>query len=203
MYVIPLLMYDAFMDSKMDFVSRQHILYVGGFTHVPNRDAVLWFAQQVFPKVLKHIPDMKFFVIGSNPPQEILALQSEQIIVTGYVSDEELMAYYQQIKVVVIPLRYGAGVKGKLLEAMYSGVPVVATGIALEGIPEIEQVIAPHDTAGDFADELLRIYHDHELLQARSLQYRQYVKTHCSKEQAMDTMQSILKTFEGIAGYER
>ena len=195
-YAIPLFIYDHFIDSIPSFEERQNIMYVGGFNHPPNRDGVLWFTNHVLPRVLQQIPDLKFFIIGSNPPEEILALQSEHILVTGYVSDEALIKYYQQVRVVVIPLRYGAGVKGKLLEAMYHGVPVVATSIALEGISEIEQLITPYDTDTEFAEEILHIYNNCEVLQARSQQYRKYVSTYFSKESARIIMTRIFETLQ-------
>ena len=102
------------------------MLFVGGFAHPPNADAVLWFAREIFPGIRERIPGIKFYVVGSKVTDEIRALEQDGngIIIKGFVSEEEHGSLYASCKLVVVPLRYGAGVKGKVVEAIYNGAPL-------------------------------------------------------------------------------
>ncbi|WP_197319483.1 glycosyltransferase [Saccharomonospora sp. NB11] len=111
---------------------RRDLLFVGGFDHVPNRDAARWLAEEIMPLVRKECPDAVAHIVGSNPPQEVLDLEREGVVVHGWVRD--LAAMYRETRVVVAPLRFGAGVKGKIGEALSHGVPVVGTTLAVEGM---------------------------------------------------------------------
>jgi len=97
--------------------------------------------------------------VGNKPPEEVLALASDRVIVTGFV--EELTPYFQASRVFVAPLRYGAGIKGKLVTALAHGVPSVATNIAAEGIAHAgDEHMSIADDPLQFASEVLRIYED-------------------------------------------
>ena len=109
---------------------------MGGFGHPPNLDAVLWFAREIFPLVLEEEPEMVWHIVGGNPPEEVQALASERIQVHGYIPDEELNALYRQVRLVVAPLRYGAGVKGKVVECIYHQCPLLTTAAGVEGLPQ-------------------------------------------------------------------
>ena len=115
-------------DIQEDFAKREGLLFVGGFAHPPNADAVLWFAKDIYPLIRqqmeaagKNPPD--FYVVGSKVTDEIKALEQpgNGIIIKGFVSEEELTRLYAESQIVVVPLRYGAGVKGKVVEAIYNG----------------------------------------------------------------------------------
>ena len=107
---IPVYVYEKPNDEPCkDIHERKDIMFVGGFAHAPNADAVKWFVQEIFPKILKAYPDIKFYIMGSNPPEEILAMNSDSIIVKGFVTDEELDTFYRKCRLDVVPLRYGAG----------------------------------------------------------------------------------------------
>lgn len=120
--------------QEYDFNNRKNLLFVGGFRHSPNFDGIMWFIKDIFPKILKNHEDMKLYVAGSYPPQELLDLQNDNLIVTGFISDEELDKLYKEVRLVVVPLRYGAGIKGKVIEAMAKNVPVITTSCGAEGI---------------------------------------------------------------------
>ena len=130
-----------------DFGEREGLLFVGGFAHPPNADAVLWFAREIFPLIRRELPDVKFYVAGSKVTDEIKALEETEsgIIIKGFVSEEELAQLYGQCRVVVVPLRYGAGVKGKVVEAIYNGAPIVTTSTGAEGIPFADTVLEIED----------------------------------------------------------
>ena len=109
------------------------ISFLGRIAYAPNEDAVLWFADEVFPVLLQRYPDLTFTVIGIDPTPRVLALRSRQnIVVTGFL--ENPYTLINDSTVVVAPIRYGAGMQNKVLEAMLLGKPVVLTGIGAEGI---------------------------------------------------------------------
>lgn len=113
------------------------ILFVGGFKHQPNVDAITWFVTDVFPIVQKAIPNVHLVIAGSHPPKDILDLQSlEGITVTGFVQDLE--PFVDRAAVAIAPLRYGAGMKGKVTNALASGIPVVTTAIGAQGLPLVD-----------------------------------------------------------------
>jgi GT2 family glycosyltransferase len=148
--------------SRAEFGARKDLVFVGGFQHPPNTDAVTWFVHDVFPRVRAVLPDCKFHVIGSKVPPSILALADDRVIVHGYV--EDIAPYMDGCRVSVAPLRYGAGVKGKVNMAMSYGLPVVATPVAVEGmhVAAGADVLVAED-AEAFADEVIRLYGDEEL----------------------------------------
>jgi len=127
----------TFKESERDvptFEQRSGILFVGGFGHHPNLDAMLWFANDVLPEIQRHVPSLRLSIAGSNPPAEILALQNRGVAIHPNVSDDDLKELYRSHRLAIVPLRYGGGIKGKMLEAMFLGTPVVATPIAAEGL---------------------------------------------------------------------
>jgi O-antigen biosynthesis protein len=110
------------------------ILFVGGFNHRPNEDAVLWFVATAWPLIFNSWPGCVFHVAGSKPTDKILALASERIHIHGYLPENDLAALHRSCRLAVAPLRYGGGVKGKILQAMHLGTPVVTTPIGAEGL---------------------------------------------------------------------
>ncbi|MEE8428146.1 MAG: glycosyltransferase, partial [Gammaproteobacteria bacterium] len=118
--------------SETAHKDRRGIVFIGGFNHPPNIDAVKHFVKDIFPIIRKELSGVKFFVVGSNPPKNISSLASEDVIVTGYVPD--ISCCFNQCMLSVAPLRYGAGVKGKINTSMSYGVPVVTTIIGAEGM---------------------------------------------------------------------
>jgi len=140
---------------------------VGGFSHLPNQDAVLWFLKEVYPLMAKKLPDLYVTIAGNAPTDEIYARASEAILVTGCVSEEELRSLYNKAKVVVAPLRIGAGVKGKVVESLRMGVPVVTTSIGVQGLPGYEDAIPVTDDPEAFAKMILNLLQDEALWQRR------------------------------------
>lgn len=174
------------IDTKttFDFNSKKGILFVGGFRHRPNVDGVLWFANNVYPIIRKKL-NIPFYIVGSNAPKEIKKLGKRSgIIVKGFVSDEELKELYSNTKMVVAPLRYGAGIKGKIVEAMYNGIPVVTTSIGAEGIKDAEKIMKIADDQEDFAEKVLNLYNDEKELQKMSLDSRKNISKYFNQEAA-------------------
>jgi GT2 family glycosyltransferase len=151
------------VGCQSDFADRRDIMFVGGFQHPPNTDAVLWFINEIFPRVRESIPDLNVYVIGSRVPESVQRLgERGGVIVTGFVPD--ISGYLNGCRLSVAPLRYGAGVKGKINTSMSYGLPVVATTAACEGMfLENERDVLIADEAPAFADAVIRLHEDPEL----------------------------------------
>ncbi|MGN1393368.1 MAG: glycosyltransferase [Succinivibrionaceae bacterium] len=180
-YVAPIFVFNKFdFESKQDRKDTKDLMFVGGFTHTPNLDAMLWFLEEVFPKISSKIPNIKMNVVGSNVPEKIKDLASDNIIIKGFVTDEELEHLYKTTRISVIPLRYGAGVKGKTIEAMYNKIPIVSTSIGIEGLENIEKCIGAYDDADSFANEVVKMYTDDKYRERNVSACYKYVYEHYS-----------------------
>ena len=181
--------YDSFQeDIQEDFSKRNGLLFVGGFAHPPNVDAVLWFAKEIFPRIQEAMKAdaPNFYIVGSRVTDEIkeLAKPGSGIIVKGFVSEEELEQLYGECKIVVVPLRYGAGVKGKVVEAIYYGAPIVTTNIGAEGIPQVEDTLIVEDEPEAFADAVVRLYQDDAACRELCRRTQEYIRNHFSLDAA-------------------
>jgi GT2 family glycosyltransferase/glycosyltransferase involved in cell wall biosynthesis len=147
---------------RKPFGARRDLVFVGGFQHPPNADAVEWFVGEVFARVRAELPDVRLHVIGSRVPPSIRALADAAVIVHGFV--EDILPYMDDCRGSVAPLRYGAGVKGKVNMAMSCGLPVVATAAAVEGMHVVAgNDVLVADDATAFAAEVVRLYRDEAL----------------------------------------
>ena len=187
--------YETFKEElELDFGKREGILFVGGFAHPPNADAVLWFAKEIFPKIRERL-SINWYVVGSKVTDEIRALEQpgNGIVIKGFVSDEELEELYQSCRIVVVPLRYGAGVKGKVVEAVYNGSPVVTTSIGAEGIPEAEDVLLVEDDPDRFADLVADLYGDEEWCRRMCEKTQTYIREYFSVDAAWSRIEEDFK----------
>jgi GT2 family glycosyltransferase len=141
---------------------RRGLLFVAGFAHGPNVDAARWLVEEIMPIVWRSAPGVSLALVGSNPTPEVRALADERVEVTGFVSDEELVLRYAGARAAVVPLRFGAGVKGKVVEAMQQGVPLVTTSVGAQGLAGLEEVLPVADSADAIAAELLSLLADDE-----------------------------------------
>jgi glycosyltransferase involved in cell wall biosynthesis len=132
---------------------RADLLFVGSFAHPPNADGVRWFADAVMPRIREAHPSVRFEIVGADPPPHVQALDGEWCDVHGWVP--ELGPFYDRARVVVVPVRFGAGTKGKISEAMAAGVPVVTTPTGAEGmgLSHGREVLVA-ERADDFAAEV-------------------------------------------------
>jgi len=113
-------------------VSRK-IIFTGRYSYAPNVDGAIFFRKEVFPKIMRQIRDVSFWIVGANPSDKIKKLHDgKQIFVTGYVKD--MASYLRQAGIFVCPLRFGGGTRLKILEAMAVGLPIVTTGVGCEGL---------------------------------------------------------------------
>lgn len=160
---------------------RRDLLFVAGFAHTPNIDAARWLVREILPRVLRRHPQARLVLAGSNPTAEVQALASERIAVTGYVTDARLRELYAQARVAVVPLRFGAGVKRKVVEAMYHGLPVITTPVGAQGLEGLERVVPVTADAEEFAAHVCRLLDDDEAWRRRAADARGYVEARFSR----------------------
>jgi len=143
------------------YEGRSGALFVGGFAHAPNVDAVHFLCGAIWPLVRRLLPEAALFVVGADPPAEILAYHAPErgITIAGYVKD--LTELYRSVRVSVAPLRYGAGLKGKIVASLAVGVPCVTTPVGFEGMPPGgAKAITVADDPDDFARAVAAVYAD-------------------------------------------
>ena len=181
---IPLYILDSqkMEEYTYDSKKRKDIMFVAGFQHTPNIDAAVWFVKEVFPMIKKQNKGIKLYLVGSKPSKEVLDLASKDVVVTGFVTDEELDKFYEEIKLVVVPLRTGAGVKGKFIESVFHKVPVVTTDIGIEGINNTDNNIIVKNSEKDFADTVNELYKDNAALQKISDKSKKFIEKYFSEE---------------------
>lgn len=196
----PINIYASVPEVAYDAGARKDVLFIGGFVHVPNIDAVQWAVEHVMPEVWKERPDVLLHVVGSNAPEKVLALASERVIVHGYMTDDELNALYRACRMELVPLRFGGGVKGKVIEAMYHGLPVVTTSVGTQGIDGAERFLMMGETAEELAAQIVRHYDDGATLADISRRETEYVRANFSEAEAMKVVALDFDFGEGATG---
>ncbi len=150
------------LGENLMWNARRDIIFVGGFKHSPNSDAVLYFVREVWPILREGGYADRFVIVGSNMSKEIESLGTDQIIPKGYV--EDLTDVFSTARISVAPLRFGSGLKGKVATSLGYGVPCVTTSIGVEGSGLLDQVnVLVGDTPHDLASHILRVYNDSQL----------------------------------------
>jgi sugar transferase (PEP-CTERM/EpsH1 system associated) len=150
--------FDPELEFNNPFNKQEHVLvFTGVMDYWPNVDAVKWFAEYVFPKVLTRVPNARFCIVGMNPSDDVRALTKKQgVTVTGSVPD--VRPYLAHSSAVVIPLRIARGIQNKVLEAMAMEKPVVVTPEAMAGIdgcPEVDVIVT--EDAEEMADAVITL----------------------------------------------
>jgi glycosyltransferase involved in cell wall biosynthesis len=171
---------------------RADLIFVGGYRHPPNVDATLWLANEIFPLIRARRPEIALHLVGDHAPAAVVELaKRDGIVVHGHVPD--LDALLDRTRINLAPLRYGAGVKGKITQSLARGLPVVATTCAIEGmhLRDGEDVLVGDDPAA-FADAVLRLYDDAELWQAMSGRGQEHIRTHFSDDAARVVIHELL-----------
>ena len=159
LHVFPLIMDPD--EGDIPFSDRHGVMFIGGYQHTPNVDAVVYFANEVMPILRNLVPGIKFYIIGSNAPDSVSCLAGDDIIVSGFI--EKLSPFINTMRLSVAPLRYGAGIKGKIGTAMVAGLPVIGTNIAVEGmyLTDGENVVVAN-TPIEFAKAVAELYDNKE-----------------------------------------
>ncbi len=182
----------AVFGRRRGFAERRDIMFIGGYQHPPNVDAALWFAKEILPLVRAELPEVKFHLIGSKAPAEVRALgELPGVVFHGFVTDIE--PFLDGCRLAVAPLRYGAGVKGKVNMSMSYGQPVVATPIAIEGMfAEAGRDVLVAEAPQDFAREVVRACRDEALWLSLSDHGLANVERHFSFESARAAIRRLL-----------
>lgn len=145
---------DYFISDQIEY-EKNRIIFTGNMPYYANYDAAIYFAKEIFPQVLKRVPEAKFYIVGQKPPLRVRALANKSIVVTGYIKD--IKKEYLRSAVNVAPMRFGAGTLNKIIESIVLGIPVVATPIAAEGLPdEIKKYVCVVNDSNDFADHVVQ-----------------------------------------------
>lgn len=180
---VPVYGFDCFnANPAANLAQREGILFVASFRHTPNVDGAQWFMSEVMPRVWDKQPRANIALVGSHPTDEIKAMASDRVLVTGFVTDEELNAWYGRARVAVAPLRFGAGIKGKVVESLAHGLPIVTTSTGCQGLEDASHFVPPLDDPQAAADEILRLLADDALWRSRSASAQAYARTRFSVE---------------------
>ncbi len=181
--------FERFNEIQYKTDEREGLLFVGGFGHDPNLDAVLWFLEKIYPFVYEKTK-APFYIVGSKAPKAITEIKCDGVIVKGFVSEEELGELYKKCRIAIVPLRYGAGVKGKVVEALYNCIPVITTSVGAEGIDGLEKITIVKDDENELIETICNTYYDTELLSIISKQESDFVKKYYS----LETVWNVIKT---------
>jgi GT2 family glycosyltransferase/glycosyltransferase involved in cell wall biosynthesis len=178
--------------APADFVGKTNLVFLGGYSHTPNVDAVNYLVAEVMPEVWKARSDIHVTVAGFGPPPEILNLASLRVHVVGQV--ESLESLFEEYRALVAPLRYGAGVKGKVIEAMRLGLPVIGTKIAFEAIPVEDGISALFgETPNELAAQILRLIESDSLAGSLSKNGTSVIATNYSTARAQSDLGRVLR----------
>ena len=161
------------------YADCEDLLFVGGFNHHPNTDAMSWFLHDIFPLIRVSLPGIRVLIIGENPPPEIQMYAANDVIFMGYVKD--LRDYLRHCRIFIAPLRYGSGLKGKILQSMSVGLPLVTTTIGAEGafLNDGDNALIADDAEG-FAGKVVLLYQNQDLWQKISANSQDTVQKHFS-----------------------
>lgn len=144
--------------SVPGYGARDGILFVGNYSHAPNVDAACWLAGEIMPRVWRRNPDISLTLAGADPVLAVKRLAGKRVRVPGFIDD--LGPVFTAHRLFAAPMRFGAGLKGKIVQAMAAGVPIVTTSVGAEGIATTRDEFAIADDADIFTDMLMQIYGD-------------------------------------------
>lgn len=178
---------DYFKGDQNNY-DKKRIIFTGNMPYYANSDAAMYFAKEIFPLILKHDDEIKFFIVGQYPPLKIKQLANKNIIVTGFVKD--IKEQYLLSAVNVAPMRFGAGTLNKVIESIALGVPVVATSLAVAGLPkELERFVFVADTPTEFSKKVLEIMKNDKIRNEQMVEGKEVIKNLLS-------WNSIVQNFE-------
>ena len=187
------------LEEARPLAERSDILFVAGFGHPPNVDAAAWLVQSVMPLLWRRHPHLRLRLVGSNPTAAVRALAGERVEVTGTVPEQRLREAYAGARVAVAPLRFGAGVKGKVIESMRYGLPIVTTRAGMQGLEAARAILRASDDAAGFASLVLTLLEDDGAWQRTSQDQMTFVAAHFS-EAAMEQALAQFIDFSPKAG---
>ena len=179
------------IGSRRPFPERSGIMFIGAFSHPPNVDGILWFGHEIWPRCLELDPSLRLVIIGADPPREVQRLASASVRVVGQVPNVE--PYLDGCRLSVAPLRYGAGVKGKVNQSLAYGLPLVATSVAAEGAHlehGVSALIA--DEPETFARAVHSLYHEQQRWERLSRGGQRVIDAYFSVDAARRSLQAVV-----------
>lgn len=181
--------------AEAGFADRHGIMFLGGFAHRPNPDAVIWFVTEVMPLLRRLLPGVVLHVYGHGIPEPVHALAGADVVIEGHVA--ELAPAFARHRLSIAPLRFGAGFKGKLAESLAHGVPVVASSIGVEGtgLRDGEHLLLANG-AEPFARAVALLHETPALWQRLATQGQAYVAANYSEQRGRERLREAL----GLAG---
>jgi glycosyltransferase involved in cell wall biosynthesis len=194
LYYLPFMLEPVHEYEHPSFSERKNFISIGNFLHEPNWDSVLYLKNEIWPIIRKKLPDAELHVYGAYPSQKVLELNNakEGFIIKGRT--EKLRDIVINSRILLAPLRFGAGLKGKLIDAMTYGTPNVATPVGAEsmhGDLEWSGLIA--DNAQDFADSAVKLYSDEKLWKQSQLNGIKIINTLFPKKEAGEKLMAIIE----------
>jgi glycosyltransferase involved in cell wall biosynthesis len=172
------------------------VLFVGNFVHPPNVDAATRLVRRIFPRVRERHPDLSLHIVGENPPPDLVVASDDGIVVTGRVPD--LVPYVEQAAVVAAPLRFGGGMRVKVLEALAAGKPLVASRLAVEGldVADGDQLLTA-ETDEEFADRISLVLRDGELRLRLGARARAWANENLTWDRSIDEYERLYERLLG------
>jgi glycosyltransferase involved in cell wall biosynthesis len=163
--------------TRVPWAERRGIAFIGNFRFAPNRDAAAFLVGQIMPKVWRADPSIDCLLVGASMPEEVRKLAGPRVRALGYLAD--LADVFARVRLTVAPLRFGAGVKGKVLESLAAGVPCVMTPIAAEGLglPEVLNDAVSGDSQS-LAEDIVRLHSGGTMAESMVAAGLAYIATH-------------------------
>lgn len=187
-FTLPLYFFDEEPAECAQPGARAGIVFVAGFAHAPNADAAKWLVAQIMPRVWETCPGAHLWLVGSRPSEDVRALAERRVTVTGYVTDAQLLRFYGSARVAAVPLRVGAGMKGKVVEALYHAVPLVTTSVGAQGLEGLPAIVPVTDDAARFASAICALLRDDAHWAAVSRAERGYAQARYSREAMVEAL---------------
>jgi glycosyltransferase involved in cell wall biosynthesis len=164
---------------------KQQLLFVGNFSHTPNIDGIAWFLSQVWPMMTTNNPKAELLIVGAKLPPHLQTVceKSHHVRYAGWVSQDDLQKHYQESRVIVVPLRFGAGVKHKVVDALAQHRPIVTTPTGLQGLDWLKEYIPTTEDAPTFAARCLDLLEKDDLWKNQTERTSRAIKTYFSPDQ--------------------
>lgn len=193
LHVLPLLINVDML--RVNSTNRKDLLFIGGFNHLPNRDAIKYFVAEIMPILRLYIPGIRLNIVGSNPSEDIVKLADDDVIVHGYVENINTMLTGALLS--IAPLRYGAGVKGKIATSMAAGLPVVSSSIGVEGMNLTHNSnIMIANSISEFVSSIIQLYNDSRLWSQISKNGILFAEKNWGADAALKHFSEILKSLD-------
>jgi glycosyltransferase involved in cell wall biosynthesis len=169
------------------------LVFEGNMSFGPSVDAIAYFCREVFPIITSRIPEIRLSIVGRDPTEDVRRLQSERVVVTGKVDD--VRPYLDRASVFICPMRKGAGIKNKLLQAWSMAKAVVATSVATGGLAAVhEENVLIADDSQSFANEIIRILQSPQMRKTIGINGRHTVVRYYTWERQVQQLEAWMSS---------